>query len=285
LRVRLGCFTNLVSCAEGHKLGTAAHSQPRSTVAASSSSLLGLQADLRVANIALASEKACAEAMKETLATSKMLVATSKMLVESKQNEVDYLKTEQDRLFIKIAKHEMQYCTRTVMHGLLRLAFPSSKATGGTMYAEFLRNHVLLTKDDNCKKLSKEAQLLFDETVQCAEFKSLEKTTPSSWVTTFKELYGTFNDNQHALPEFDELFKEAGVACGGGNVDRMFSHVIVIAMIQKRCMARNTEILPSAFNDVAVLSPDLRRVVGRITGGKFHPIPPQPPAAAAAASS
>ena len=210
---------------------------------------------------------------KRELLSAREMARAYKSLAKSHKEANAYLKADHERKVMQIAKYEMQYCTRTVVHGLLRLAFPTSKATGGAMYKQFLRTVVLKTIDDGCLKLSTKAQQLYDETVMDPEFLSLEKGALTSWVTTFKEEYGNLNENQHSLPELDALWIEAGVACGGGNVERMFKHVIVIGMIQRHCIAESIDILPAFLGDVAVLSPELNRVVGRITRGGFVATP------------
>ena len=81
------------------------------------------------------------------------------------------------------------------------------------------------------------------------------------------------NENQHSLFVDETLSEEAGVACGGHSIDRMLK----FASIQKHYIAKNTKIIPTAFEDLAVLSPGLDKVAGRVTGGRFVSAPPPPP--------
>ena len=162
------------------------------------------------------------------------------------------------------------------------------------MYKQFLSTNVLKTKKLGCQSLGARAEKLYKDLVKEPQFASMDKAILPSWVVTFKEQYGTFNNGQHSLPQLNALWTAKGIACGGDSVERMFMQTFAIALLQQHCITENIAILPSEFDSVAVLSQTLDRVVGHVTGGKFvavpdpdpdpdpdpeAPTPPPPPAA------
>ena len=167
----------------------------------------------------------------------------------------------------------MQFSIRTIFNGLLRLVLPTSEATGGSMYKQFLSTNVLKTKKLGCQSLGARAEKLYKDLVKEPQFASMDKAILPSWVVTFKEQYGTFNNGQHSLPQLNALWTAKGIACGGDSVERMLMQTFAIALLQQHCITENIAILPSEFDSVAVLSPALDRVVGHVTGGKFVPVP------------
>jgi hypothetical protein len=215
--------------------------------------------------------------------TELSLFATSS--IKSKEREVQFLIAENDRKILEVAKYEMQFSIRTIFNGLLRLALPNSKLAGGAMYKEFLSTYVLKTKELDCQGLSPSAVKLYNDLVKKPQFASMDKAPLPSWVVTFKEQYGTFNDDQHSLPQLDALWTAKGIACGGDSVERMFMQTFAIALLQEHCINESIAILPSEFDSVAVLSQTLDRVVGHVTEGKFVPVPDPDPEAEAEAKA
>ena len=282
----------LISCAKGLKLGSAARHL-------SATEATMMKADLLVANNRVASlkaekkslvkaSKAYQEASESAKVASKAYQEASEIakfamteLAKSKEFEVQTLIADNDRTILTVAKYEMQFSIRTIVNGLLRLALPNSKKTGGAMYKEFLNKHVLETKELDCSSLSPSAKKLYEDLVNEPQFASMDKAPLSSWVVTFKEQYGTFNNGQHMLAQLDALWTSKGIACGGDTVERMLLQTCVIALLQQHCLKKNIAILPAEFASVAVLSEKLDRVVGHVTGGKFvpvsqTPVPPSP---------
>jgi hypothetical protein len=297
----------LISCAKGLKLGSAArHFRSAQVVCLSATEATMMKADLLVANNQVASLKAekkslvkeskayqeasesakvASKAYQEASESAKVATEIAKFamteLAKSKEFEVQTLIADNDRTILTVAKYEMQFSIRTIVNGLLRLALPNSKKTGGAMYKEFLNKHVLETKELDCSSLSPSAKKLYEDLVNQPQFASMDKAPLSSWVVTFKEQYGTFNNGQHMLAQLDALWTSKGIACGGDTVERMLLQTCVIALLQQHCLKKNIAILPAEFASVAVLSEKLDRVVGHVTGGKFvpvsqTPVPPSP---------
>ena len=80
-------------------------------------------------------------------------------------------------------------------------------------------------------------------------------------------LNSIFNADCHSLP--DIMSVETGVACGGGGPNKMLKHAFLIASLQKYCIDKGYPICPDIFNNVAVLSPSLDKVVAHVTGGLY----------------
>jgi len=279
----------LISCAKGLKLGSAARHPTRSAqvVCLSATEATMMKADLLVANNQVASLKAEkrslvkeSKAYQEATEIAKEATEIAKFamteLAKSKEFEVQTLIADNDRTILTVAKYEMQFSIRTIVNGLLRLALPNSTKTGGAMYKEFLNKHVLATKKLDCQSLSPSAAKLYVALVNQPQFASMDKAPLSSFVVTFKEQYGTFNNGQHSLAQLDVLWTAKGIACGGDTVERMLMQTCVIALLQQHCKKKNIAILPAEFNSVAVLSEKLDRVVGHVTDGKFVPVSPSP---------
>ena len=126
-----------------------------------------------------------------------------------------------------------------------------------------------------CHKLSIEALKLYQAIVSFPEFSSLEKSGKNpAFVDSIKDvcsiyypLNSIFNDDCHSLP--DIMSVETGVACGGGGPNKMLKHAFLIASLQKYCIDKGYPICPDIFNNVAVLSPSLDKVVAHVTGGLY----------------
>ena len=161
-----------------------------------------------------------------------------------------------------MAQFQMQFSFRSSLEALLRNASSvGNHSPGGSLYTQHLFSCVLETPIIECKKLSGSALVLYQDIVAFPIFKSYEHSGKiPSFVDSLKPIYSITNDDCHSLPE---MLPETGVACGGQSTDRMFKHVFLIASLQKYCIDKGYPICPDIFNNVAVLSPSLDKVVVR----------------------
>ena len=297
--IRLLVLAALVSCSEGALAGGA----PRSTQTRKKSPTLSDR--LAVAEATLAeSEKENKGLTKQILAAHKQIQAANKQTQAAQASALEFSKTiikdyhpellmktekigimEKDialleqkceRYVQQCAKFEMQYCTRTVLHGLLREVLPQNpsnwRRTGGELYKQFVRKNLLLKDDFACNKLSQEATELYQELQTLAPFSSQSPTPVPSWVVTLKELHGTLNEDQHSLPQFDDVRGQGtGLAFGGTSIEKMFKQVLVFVALQKHLIHEKKRQVPEIFNNLVLLSAGYDQIAGRVQDGQFVP--------------
>ena len=119
----------------------------------------------------LAAHKQIQAANKQTQAAQALVLEFSKtinpeLLMKTEkigimEKDIALLEKKCERYVQQCAKFEMQYCTRTVLHGLLREVLPQNpsnwRRTGGELYKQFVRKNLLLKDDFACNKLSHRA--------------------------------------------------------------------------------------------------------------------------------
>lgn len=294
----------LVSCSEGALAGGA----PRSTQARKKNPTLSDR--LAVAEAKQEKAEAKQEKLeKENKRLNKQILAAHKQILAAKASELEFskaimrevvMKTEkignmtmdierlekERELYVKqCAKFEMQYCTRTVLHGLLREVLPQNPSTGGELYKQFVCKNLLLKDDFACNKLSPEATQLYQQLQPLALFSSQSPTPVPSWVVTLKEMHGTLNEDQHSLPQFDDVRGQGtGFAFGGTSIEKMFKQVLVFVALQKHLINEKKKQVPELFNNLVLLSAGYDQIVGRVHDGQFVPADASATAADASAT-
>ena len=172
----------------------------------------------------------------------------------------------------ELAKYRLMYCTRTIFQDLSYATMRTQHGTGGQVYKEVIKKVILARGDEG--KLSRLSAGIYKQLVASDMFSTAKKGDPDlSFVQSLSKIYPEENENAHSRPEFMQLSpfnapKDTGLCCGGMTSGKMIKHALVLASMQKHILNQGRTI-EASFQNIAVMSVDLKNVVGYLANGKF----------------
>lgn len=213
------------------------------------------------------------EDMMETqMKTQADLITTQMELHQEVLRDREKMKKEAWR---ELAKYRLFYCTRTIFQDLSHATLPEQLGSGGQVYKHVIREVVLEPGKDG--KLSELSAAVYKQLTASDMFSTARKGSPdSSWVQSLLKIYPDENENAHSRPEFQELSPfnapgDTGLCCGGVTHGRMLKHALVLTSMQ-RYILNNGRTIEDYFQNIALISPDMKRVVGYLVNGEFTDI-------------
>ena len=214
------------------------------------------------------------EDMMETqMKTQADLITTQMELHQEVLRDREKMKKEAWR---ELAKYRLFYCTRTIFQDLSHATLPEQLGSGGQVYKHVIREVVLEPGKDG--KLSELSAAVYKQLTASDMFSTARnKGSPdSSWVQSLSKIYPDENDSAHSRPEFNELSPfnapgDTGLCCGGLTTGEMLKHALVLTSMQKYIL-NNNRTIEDSYQNIAVISPDMTRVVGYLVNGEFTDI-------------
>ena len=214
--------------------------------------------------------------MKTQAALHQSLLMTQTTQMELHQEVLRDREKMKKEAWRELAKYRLFYCTRTIFQDLSHATLPEQLGSGGQVYKHVIREVILEPGKDG--KLSELSAAVYKQLTASDMFSTARnKGSPdSSWVQSLLKIYPDENENAHSRPEFQELSPfnapgDTGLCCGGVTHGRMLKHALVLTSMQ-RYILNNNRTIEDYFQNIAVISPDMTRVVGYLVNGEFTDI-------------